>query len=107
MARVIPDAELLFNQMRHTRAGPQRRFVAQPLRTLLQKLDDPCPLLAAQQRLSPSPPAWTKAASPLSRYSLIQRLTVCRATISLRAASLWFRFSTVTSRTAARLRSVV
>ena len=38
MALVIAHAELLLDQVGHTRAGPQRGFIAQPLGTCEQKL---------------------------------------------------------------------
>ena len=70
MAFVIAHAELLLNQVGHAGAGPQRRFIAQPLGTLKQKFSELSPLRLAQARFAARPSGFAKCRSALSTILL-------------------------------------
>jgi len=56
MARMVLDAALLLDQVRHPRRSPQTRSVAQHLRTLLESLLKLVQLRWTQTRLTSGPP---------------------------------------------------
>src|SRR6202521_314031 len=70
MALVIAHAELLLDQVGHTRAGPQRSFIAQPLGTREQKFGELLPLLLAQARLAARPSGFLERRLALSTILL-------------------------------------
>src|ERR1017187_1305823 len=55
MTFVVANAELLLDQIRHSRTGPQRCLVPQSFRTLQQQFFQPLPVLLSQQRLAACP----------------------------------------------------
>lgn len=56
MTRVVADAELLFDQMRHAPTGPQRCLVTKPFWTFLQQLGQTLLLGCTQQRFAAGSP---------------------------------------------------
>ncbi len=58
MSFVIAHAQLLLDQVRHARAGPQRGFIAQPFRTSEQQGPQALPVFLVQTRLAPRPPGF-------------------------------------------------
>ncbi len=55
MSLVITHTKFLLDQVSHAGAGPQRSFIAQPLRTLEQQSVQALPVFLAQTWLTPGP----------------------------------------------------
>ena len=76
MALVIVHPELLLDQMGHTRASPQRGFIAQSLGTREQKLSELVPLLLAQAWLASCTSGFLERRRASGAILLTQRATV-------------------------------
>src|SRR5437763_4955863 len=87
MPLVVQDPELLLDQVRHARAGPQRRLIARPLRAFPQPLHQTLSFLVLQQGLAPGAAGFLQSPFPLLGHSCAQRATVWRATFPRRATS--------------------